>query len=324
MQKKSIQVAAAAIVNAAGKVLIAKRPDDKHQGGKWEFPGGKVEAGESILQALTRELDEELSIQVTTACPLIQITYEYPEKIVHLDVWLVTEFSGVPVGNEGQAIQWVKKSALKDYEFPPANRPIIQALLLPNAYLITGEFSDQVDCFQRVQRAVESDIKLIQLRVKEKTLSLEFIKELAGYCQEHQAQLFVKQSDVSNIMFKFSGIGGIHLTAAELLESAQSSISKYRKQGWLVAASCHNTKEITKANSLNIDFVTLSPVQSTDSHPSQPSLGWEKAQQLIKQAHCPVYCLGGLGLSDIEQIKQVGGQGVAGISQFWPAGGYEY
>ncbi|WP_163832601.1 Nudix family hydrolase [Spartinivicinus ruber] len=318
MHKKSIQVAAAAIINASGEVLIAKRPDDKHQGGKWEFPGGKVELGETIQDALIRELQEELSIQIVTANPLIQITYEYPEKIVQLDVWQVTEFSGEPVGNEGQAIQWVAKAQLVDYQFPPANRPILQALLLPDRYLITGDFIDQADCLQRIQKAVDSGIKLIQLRVEEESVSFNFIKSVAGYCEQNQVQLLIKQRNCCKETIELPGVSGVHLTATELLNADKAIIARYQGQGWLVAASCHNADEVVKANELRVDFINLSPVQLTNSHPLQKPLGWEKAQQLIELAQSPVYCLGGLSVDDIEKTRQIGGQGVAGISQFWP------
>ncbi|MDE1462800.1 Nudix family hydrolase [Spartinivicinus poritis] len=319
MHKKSIQVAAAAIINASGEVLIAKRPDDKHQGGKWEFPGGKIEQGETVQAALTRELYEELAIQVITANPLIKITYEYPEKVVQLDVWQVTAFSGDPVGNEGQAIKWVAKTKLSDYQFPPANRPILQALLLPDHYLISGGFTDQADCLRRVQTAIASGIQLIQLRATDKPIPLGLVKALAEYCYQTNVKLLIKQSSCSRETYNLEGVCGVHLTATELMDCNEAAIAQYQEQGWLVAASCHNAEEIAKANALAVDFITLSPIQPTASHSEQPSLGWEKAQHLINLAQCPIYCLGGLDASDVKQAKQIGGQGVAGISQFWPS-----
>ena len=115
-------------------ILIAKRPNDKHQGGKWEFPGGKVESNESPELALHRELDEELGIQIASPKPLIQIKHDYADKSVFLDVYEVNQFSGLgcfsgnAVGNEGQIICWVKIEQLSDYTFPEANFPILQAI----------------------------------------------------------------------------------------------------------------------------------------------------------------------------------------------------
>ena len=142
---KLIHVAAAVILNDKGQVLLAKRPDDKHQGGLWEFPGGKVEPDEPVLEALTRELDEELGIRVTSARPLIQVPHHYPDKSVLLDVFEVDAFSGEPWGREGQPVRWVDAHLLDDYDFPAANRPILAAAQLPSRLVITGaaEYGDE-------------------------------------------------------------------------------------------------------------------------------------------------------------------------------------
>ena len=122
-----IHVAAAAIFNSQGQVLLALRSKKQHQGGLWEFPGGKVDAGESVAEALDRELREELAIGVEAAEPLIEIRHDYGDKCVLLDVWVVTDFSGNPRGNEGQPIEWAALERLGDYTFPAANIEIIGA-----------------------------------------------------------------------------------------------------------------------------------------------------------------------------------------------------
>lgn len=120
------QVAVGIIYNDKHEILIAQRPMDKHMGGLWEFPGGKVEAHETILEALKRELLEEVNIHVITAEPLTIVRFSYPEKLVQLDAWHVTHFIGQAEGKEGQAIRWVNKDELKNYPFPPANQGIFQ------------------------------------------------------------------------------------------------------------------------------------------------------------------------------------------------------
>ncbi|MCD8514293.1 MAG: 8-oxo-dGTP diphosphatase MutT [Nitrincola sp.] len=124
-----LHVAAAVIYNADGDILIARRPEHKHQGGLWEFPGGKVEADETATHALSRELEEELGIIPLHAESLIQVTHHYPDKSVLLDVFQVSQFRGEATGCEGQPIQWVSPASLADFQFPEANQPIIDAVL---------------------------------------------------------------------------------------------------------------------------------------------------------------------------------------------------
>ena len=129
---KEIHVVAAVIYAPAGDhILIARRPAHLHQGGLWEFPGGKVNGDETAFTALQRELREELAIVVKAALPLMEVSHRYPEKAVFLDIWEVREFSGEPRGNEGQEIAWVKIRELGSYSFPEANSGIVSALTGP-------------------------------------------------------------------------------------------------------------------------------------------------------------------------------------------------
>ncbi len=125
---KRVHVAVAVIVGSDGHILIAKRPEHVHQGGLWEFPGGKVEAGESLEVALKRELQEELGIKLQACEPFLEIHHDYPDKQVFLDVWSVTAFSGDVYGREQQPILWVAPERLSDYDFPEANQPIVASL----------------------------------------------------------------------------------------------------------------------------------------------------------------------------------------------------
>jgi len=126
---KQVKVVAAAILSECGqKVFLAKRPDDSHQGGLWEFPGGKKEPHETALEALCRELQEEIAIEMKVSRPLIKLSHDYGDKQVELDVYCVTEFSGNPTGAEGQQTQWVDISELEHYRFPAANQAIIERL----------------------------------------------------------------------------------------------------------------------------------------------------------------------------------------------------
>lgn len=123
-----IQVAVGIVANTAGAVLITRRPDHAHQGGLWEFPGGKVEAGEAVEMALQRELEEELGITVQVAKPWLRVHHAYPDKTVLLDVWRVTAWDGEPRGREGQPLRWALPMQLADFTFPAADEPIVARL----------------------------------------------------------------------------------------------------------------------------------------------------------------------------------------------------
>uniref|UniRef100_UPI0030EE1001 Nudix family hydrolase n=1 Tax=Pseudomonas guineae TaxID=425504 RepID=UPI0030EE1001 len=161
---KRIHVAAAVIRGEDGQILLAKRADDQHQGGLWEFPGGKVEADETVQVALARELEEELGICPSSSRPLIQVRHDYPDKQVLLDVWEVSTFTGEPHGAEGQPLAWVSPRQLGDYDFPAANRPIVAAARLPERYLITPDGLSGPQLLRGIQTALKNGIRLLQLR----------------------------------------------------------------------------------------------------------------------------------------------------------------
>ena len=125
---KQIDVAVAIMLNTEQQVLTSWRQLHQHQGGLWEFPGGKREPDESMFDALQREIHEELGVLVTTAAPFVRIDHDYGDKQVSLDVWLVSHFTGEPHGKEGQALRWQTINELEKGEFPAANAAIIEAL----------------------------------------------------------------------------------------------------------------------------------------------------------------------------------------------------
>ena len=312
---KRIHVAAAVIRGQDGRILIARRADDQHQGGLWEFPGGKVEAGETTRAALDRELEEELGIRPTAARPLIQVRHDYPDKQVLLDVWEVAAFAGEPHGAEGQPLAWVAPRQLAEYQFPAANRPIVAAARLPECYLITPEGLEPEALVQGVRAALAAGIGLIQLRApgmfdaQYRDLALD----IQGLCAG-KAQLMLKGP------LEWLGdfpAAGWHLTAEQLRQYADQG-RPFPPGRWL-AASCHSAQELALAARMGVDFVTLSPLQATQSHPQAQPLGWARASELLQGFNQPAYLLGGVGPEHLPQAWQAGAQGVAGIRAFWPS-----
>lgn len=311
-----IHVAAAVIYNASQEqILLAKRPHNKHQGGKWEFPGGKVEPQETVLDALVRELEEEIAIQVTQAQPLIQIHHDYSDKSVLLDIWQVTAFTGEPQGAEGQQIKWVDKNALNDYSFPDANQPILQAIALPDACLITPDPTTTPHFLETLEQQLKNGISLLQFRAKQ--LDAESYSQLAQQvidkAHAYQAKVVLNSPTTTALVAQADGL---HLTSPQLMASSAQYRTSLR-HGQTLSASCHSIEELERAKQLQTDFVMLSPVQPTQSHPEAEAMGWDAFYRMTKVINCPVYALGGLGYNDITPAKQFGAQGVAAISQFW-------
>ncbi|MBA4502447.1 Nudix family hydrolase [Marinobacterium marinum] len=307
-----IHVAAAVIRDRSGRILIARRPDDKHQGGLWEFPGGKVEAGEPVADALARELKEELGIQVTSARPLIRIPHHYPDKSVLLDVWEVDDFKGEAHGAEGQPVCWVMPDVLDDYAFPAANTPILAAARLPERLLITGATASCGEYEERLLAALAQGIDWVMLRAK--NLNDEqyahLYHQLQVICTPRNVRLGVNTSVKQANSLEAEHL---HLTSARLLALTDRTEFKGR---WL-SASCHSLEQMEWAQAKGVDFITLSPVLATSTHPETPALGWAAFAERVAECTLPVYALGGLGEADLASARQYGAQGIAAISAWW-------
>jgi 8-oxo-dGTP diphosphatase len=315
---KLVHVAVGVIVNTDGRILIAKRPLNTHQGGLWEFPGGKVDNDETIERALVRELHEELAINVLASQPLIQIRHHYPDKSVLLDVHKITQFAGEPIGNEGQPIQWVEPAQLNKFEFPAANRPIISAINLPEKYAITGVYSDESDFILRLEQSMATGLRIVQLRVADfnevdhqslLNAALDILNRsgaaLVINCSPATFSQVIKSHPNAEI--------GLHLNRHHAAAISERPVG----QEILLGVSCHNADEIKHAQKIGADYLLLSPVLPTASHPSARTLGWEQFTALVELANIPVYALGGVGESHIKIAQSCGAQGVAGISAWW-------
>lgn len=311
MQEKPTHVAVGVVENPQSAILIAQRPKHLHQGGLWEFPGGKVEPGEEVFCALRRELEEEVGITIKSADPLIQVPYHYADKSVLLDVFRIRDYTGHASGLEGQPIQWVSAKDLVHYTFPDANQAIINTLRLPERYLITGSYENTDDFLTRLRHSLQRGIRLVQLRSKQLTDDkLIHLAELSKpLCDEYQAQLLVN----TRVELATQLGTGLHLSSRRLMACRTRPVSK---DTWL-AASVHNVTEVEQANAIGVDFIVISPVLPTDSHPGEPALGWQVFSSLVRQASVPVYALGGQTELGLAEAKRRGAQGIAAISAFW-------
>ncbi|MGZ5050384.1 MAG: Nudix family hydrolase [Methylobacter sp.] len=302
-----LQVAVGVVKNPEGKILISHRHAALHQGGLWEFPGGKIEPSETAEAALARELKEEMNIDVIDAVPLITIRYHYPDRFVQLNVFLVEQFSGVAENCEGQPFEWVAPYELDQYEFPAANRPIVAAAKLPPYYAILDD-ADQNLLLPNLQKILGKGIKLIQARLKNMpSAAVEaFIEQAYPLCRQHQAVLLMNSAVDSPFP-----VDGIHLTSRDLME-----LSKRPANCRWLAASCHNLEQLQQAQNIGADFAVLAPVLTTQTHPGAATLGWEQFADLVAEVNLPVYALGGMSEACLDQVRRSGGQGIAAIRAF--------
>lgn len=316
MAVTEIHVAVAVIVREH-RVLIARRPDHVHQGGLLEFPGGKVEPGETVQQALVREIQEETGLQVPVASlkPVIGIRHDYGDKRVFLDVWRTDGAMGEAEGREGQPVKWLAVGELRDDEFPAANRPIIRALKLPSWLAITGEYRVPSDILNQCQEGIRmTRPELVVLRAPK--LNADEYQSVArdlvilGRDQGVEVMLHGAVDRLASV----PDAAGVHLPWREAREYQHRPVPETK---WL-GVSCHNQAEISHAEALGADYITLGPVLPTPSHPGAPTMGWASFRRLVAVAKVPVYALGGLTVDDGGVAMSRGAQGVAGISLWWP------
>jgi 8-oxo-dGTP diphosphatase len=308
---KIIHVAAGILIRPDGSCLLAQRPHDKAYAGYWEFPGGKIEAGETPEIALCRELDEELGIRVTRATPWLNRVFSYPHATVHLHFFRVFEWIGEAHGREGQRLSWQAPDAVSLAPLLPANAPILRALLLPTRYAISNAAElGEAEFLRCLERALQNGLRLLQVR--EQHLSpenyLAFTQAVVNLAHRYDAKVLVNGNTE---LAQQVAADGVHYTGKQLLECVA------RPDFAWCSASCHTAAELHHAAALGFDFGLLSPVLPTLSHPDATHLGWQRFSAMVAGTTLPVYALGGLTSDDLSAAQQHGAHGIALLRQAW-------
>ena len=308
-----IEVAAAVIERPDGGFLLAQRPEGKVYAGWWEFPGGKVEAGEDGLMALTRELREELAIEVTEAYPWITRTHVYEHGRVRLHFFRVTRWLGEPIGQERQRFEWQQLPALTAAPVLPANGPILKALGLPLVMGVTQALQVGSAVFlQQLDAALAAGLRLVQLR-EHGMAELELTGLGRAVVEQARRYGAIVVVNGPSALAEAVGADGVHLQAAQLSETRRRPDVEW------VGASCHTPAELARACELDIDYVVIGPVAQTPTHPGRQGIGWDGFMTLSRGLPMPAYAIGSMTIEDLHQARLSGAHGVAMIRGAWSA-----
>ena len=299
-------VSAAVLMRGKHEFLLARRPEGKVYAGWWEFPGGKVEAGESFHDALLRELHEELGITITQATPWLTREFTYPHATVRIRFFRVTAWQGEIHPHEHDAIAWLTAGKPPSVEpVLPANGPILKGLALPTTCALTNaEENGTALELSRLKAALTNGLRFIQVRDKglPAAVRADFAREVVALGKAHGAIVVV--NDTPDLARAISA-DGIHLSSRSIAQCLEKPEFEW------VRASCHSIEELKQAAALELDYALLGPVLPTPTHPDAASLGWHVFEQLVDLSPLPVLALGGMKTEMIGDAQTHGAHGLA-------------
>jgi 8-oxo-dGTP diphosphatase len=313
-----IDVAVGVLTRDDGSFLLAERPHGKPMAGYWEFPGGKVEAGESVFDALVREFDEELGLRIVHASSWVQRVVVYPHATVRLHFWRSfgagTGWAGEPVAREGQAFRWERIDSLTTGPWLEGALPVKRWLRLPPLYAISNASAMGVPAFLAAldRRLAEGSVRQLQLREPAMDAAAfdRLFDAVHSRCAAAGARLLVNGAHAPAY---WSRADGVHIPSRDLMRlAARPDVD------WCLA-SCHDEAELERAGALALDAVVLGAVAATASHPGADVLGWAGFATLARATPVPVYALGGLAHADLATARDAGAHGIAAIRAAWTA-----
>ncbi len=297
------EVAAAVIERPDGEFLLAQRPAGKPYSGYWEFPGGKIERGEDARAALTRELREELGIEVREASPWITRVYAYTHATVRLHFFKVTAWDGEPQRLEDQDIRWQRIESPDVSPMLPANAPVLAALALPSIMVVSDCASLGVEAWIQAASSLATGERLL-VQIREKACNTQQVQHILSRVLARTGP-FGARVVVNSDCGSFPQCGGMHLTSKALMAASE------RAAATLVGASCHDERELEHAAAIGVDYAVVGPVKATASHPDAKPLGWERFEGLIANRPMPVFAIGGLTRADLAEARRRGAHGIA-------------
>lgn len=298
MPKPIVDVAIAILIHR-GKILVGWREEQQHQGGKHEFPGGKVEQGETPEEACRREIYEEVGIGLKDWHQFDYIHHEYDDIIVNLHLF----HSYVPdelLNLIHQPWAWYTREQLLHLNFPKANKDIIKRLYWPHLIKISNTLS-----------TVESSDALLYWRIEE--FEPQYIEQLTALDEEQRSSLIVNVDIWQQLSPELrKQIKTVHLKQSQLMNLHKGDLTV----GVRYIAACHDAVSLKQAQQIGCDAVFISPVKPTTTHPEAVALGWERFRYLAQNSQIPVFALGGVHPDNLATAQQHGAYGLAGIRNF--------